>query len=129
MAKETSTKASVKEYEGAEEKYEFRLRFDWTGCPEITIYTLAARQAKISWVNANRGNGVEFLRECVAKGIVVVHWSEIAKKVKSDHERIGEMVKNIMLMTGCTEDEAKDKLEAMLVAESKDTEESEESKE
>lgn len=114
MARETSIKASVKEYEGASEKYDFWLKFDWTGCDESIIHTLAARQAKVSWVNANRGNGRKFLQECVEKGTVIVHWSEISKKVRSDDDRRAEMVKNIMLMTGCTESEAKVKLIAML---------------
>ncbi len=108
------SKGGVKEYEGATEKFDFTLKIDLLNMSNDKIAKILGKQMRVMWVNANRGNGRDFLQECVNKGTVPVHHSEIGMKMVSDTDRRTEMIKQIMLMTKCTEEQAKIKIVKML---------------
>jgi hypothetical protein len=115
MARYLLTEAKVKEFKGSDEEFTFNLKFDTLNMPHEALESFAVRQMKVDHVNRTlRPSGRDNLLKCQQAGTVLIHWSEIGKAHVPDEKRREEIIKQVMLMKGCTHKEAIDEVVKML---------------
>lgn len=105
---------TIKEFEGSDRQYKFKVGIGFKGAKRSDLEKAAFGYYWIRLQRVLREAGATKLDEIEATGQIVVHYSECGMKIKSDADRRLEMVKQIMLMTGCTEAQAKVRLVKML---------------
>ena len=109
---------SVKEFEGSDKVYKFKVGIDFKGVSAHEIKKLAFRALWIDYQRKLREAGGKYLAELEAKGQIVVHATECSKKITTDEEKREAMLRNIMVLAGCNYEQAKRKLVKMLEDES-----------